>query len=82
MGADGVDGGMDNGDGKGAEASGGTIFLFFCFFFKNERSSSPMGKGIIVPCLTVLSVFANIIALCKNKLVYSVSRILWDPFYI
>ena len=29
MGADGADGGMDNGDGKGAEASGGTIFLFF-----------------------------------------------------
>ena len=72
----GADGDMDKGDGKGAEACGGTIFLFFL-----KQSSYPLGKGIIVPCLAVLSVFAKIIALCKNRLVYSVSRFLWDPFY-
>ena len=59
------------------QAGGGTLFSFF---FK--RGSNPLGKGIIVPSLAVLSVFANIIALRKNKLVYSVSRILWNPFYI
>ena len=48
MGADGADGGMDKGDGKGDEACGGTIFLLFFFFL---RSSYPFGKGIIVPCL-------------------------------
>ena len=54
---------------------------FFLFFLK-KRGSIPLGKGIIVPSLAVLSVFANIIAVRKNKLVYSVSRILWNPFYI
>ena len=45
MGADGADGGMDKGDGKGAEACGGTIF----FFFFTEQLS--FGQGHYSPLL-------------------------------
>ena len=46
MGDDGADGDMDKGDGKGAEAGGGTIFLFLK---KTEQLS--FGQGHYSPLL-------------------------------